>query len=259
MRAAIREDEITVLIPSNGRPESLRGCLQSVRENVGNATPIVVLDSTPDSAPRRTRTGYERVAAAFDRVKYIRTGYSVGPAEARKRLVGVSDTPYVLFMDDDHQVLPGTLDALARALVGGAFDIVGGRWLDRKIERPVGFLHMEAPSESGTDLVKVPVRYSEDLEGRVLPVDEVLATMLCRRSIFSNVDFDPQYDFYFELFDFFRSCRTTGLQIGAVVDAVFVHHPRKYRSVSTRQTQVRSVDHARFATKWNVRPVSLPL
>ena len=49
---------------------------------------------------------------------------------------------------------------------------------------------------------------AERLELSSVRVDGVLATMMIRTRLFKDVAFDPQYDFFFELFDFFMQCRS---------------------------------------------------
>ena len=144
---------------------------------------------------------------------------------------------------------------MADAFGAGNLDIVSGRWVEAQSERPLAFTYLEGRTADGAVINKIPVFHSRKFDGQVILADDVLATMLCRRSLFETVSFDDRFDFYFELFDFFMSCRTQKIRIGVAADAVFDHRPTAYRTVSTRQTQSEAVDRTRFVEKWGCAPV----
>ena len=86
-------------------------------------------------------------------------------------------------------------------------------------------------------------------------VHGVLATMLIRREVYSQIRFDPRYDFYYELFDFFMTCRDQGVAIDVLPGAIFEHRPIPYTGQTRRQTGDEDADRARFAAKWGLEPL----
>lgn len=251
--------DVTVLIPTNSRPHSLENGLRAVAETMGASVPAIVLNSTPSDTTQEVKDAYAAVYAAFPEVQVITYDTAIGPAEARHVLAQACTTDLMLFMDDDHEIRPGSYDVLRAAMDAHDLDIVSGRWVEEGGERALGFRYAPGARDGQKAMFKLPFRYAPDFDGTVLECDDVLATMLCRKSIFEKVSFDPAYDFYFELFDFFMSCRKEGVRIGVAADAVFDHKPTPYMGTSKRQTQRREDDEARFVAKWGVQPVPTPI
>lgn len=252
---SVSKRSVTVLVPTNGRPQSLKRCLRAVRSQIGQEVGVIVLDSTPAETHSKVLTEYSQIYAKQTNIDVISFSTSVPPGHARKILAKSCPSPFMLFMDDDHEIQPGCFEILTQAMEEHNLDIVSGRWIDTGGERPLGFIYTEGNAATGKAIVKLPIRYTPDYRNTIIQVDDVLATMLCRKSIFERVTFDERFDFFYELFDFFQSCRLAGIRIGVAADAVFLHKPTAYRAVSTRQTQQRARDEARFRDKWGMSPI----
>lgn len=250
-----RPCELSVLVPTNSRPASLRKALEAWGSNGRDGCQVVVLNSTPSHAGEAVHSAYRRVFSDHPYVKVLSFDESVSPGRARRILAEQCTTSHLLFMDDDHEIQPGALAALEEAMATASLDIVAGRWIDRTQDRALCFNHAEGWVDGSRVLIKAPIRPVKSLAGSVIMADEVLATMLCSRSVFDRVNFDDRYDFYFELVDFFRSCKLASVRVGVAYDAVFVHQPRAYQGQSKRATQRRSVDEERFRDKWGLVPV----
>jgi len=90
----------TVVIPTYGRKEMLRRCLQAAtRQDYADYEVIVVDDASPDD------TG-DMVATEFPMVRYIRQPENRGPAAARNRGIALATGEVVAFTDDDCLVPP---------------------------------------------------------------------------------------------------------------------------------------------------------
>ena len=103
MRAEI---DITVVIPTRGRPELLkRAVLSALRQTHRNLEVIVVLDGADKSTE-------DAVAAIADpRLSLIALAESVGGSEARNVGARAARGNYIALLDDDDEWLPGKLDA----------------------------------------------------------------------------------------------------------------------------------------------------
>jgi glycosyltransferase involved in cell wall biosynthesis len=91
---------VSIVIPSYGRPQSLRRCLESL----GREHEVIVVD---DGSP-------ERVPEGLLGARVIRQD-NRGPAAARNRGAAEARGKFLAFLDDDCVALPGWLEAAAAA------------------------------------------------------------------------------------------------------------------------------------------------
>jgi len=93
--------DVTVVIPSYGRPGELRRCLSAVE-----GVPVIVVDDgSPDPEPLRR-------AAAEHGARLVRHRVNRGPAAARNTGLRLTDTSFVAFVDSDCRPESGWLDVL---------------------------------------------------------------------------------------------------------------------------------------------------
>jgi len=96
---------LTVVVPTYRRPELLRRCLDSLRDQSVAAAEFevaVVDDASPDASPEVLRAA----AAHMPNLVWESQPANRGPAAARNRAVGMSTAPLLLFMDDDVVAAP---------------------------------------------------------------------------------------------------------------------------------------------------------
>ena len=111
--AAPEEPRVTIILVSWNRPEQIRGALCAVRESVRNPVRILLVDN---NSARETRELVKDEARKDPRVALLLHDENMGCAGARALAVGRSTTEYVLFLDDDAEIFPGTLELLVHAL-----------------------------------------------------------------------------------------------------------------------------------------------
>jgi glycosyltransferase involved in cell wall biosynthesis len=99
---------VSVIIATRNRCALLRRAVASVRDASHTAQIVIVDDASEDSTPE--------VCAAWSDVQYIRLQRRLGPGAARNIGLLASSAPYVSFLDDDDQRLPGSLDAQVESL-----------------------------------------------------------------------------------------------------------------------------------------------
>lgn len=247
---------ISVAIPTNGRPESLRNCINSLKATVSDDLPIYVLDSTPIGTEEGCIQMYDQVFDDFADVVRINYDQNVPPGRARKLLSQQIQTEFILFLDDDLIVMENAVQKMYESLVKHAYDIVSGVWLGAGGTRPIGFKYFESFDGDGDRTIyKLAVPYEVAGENELVQLDDVQASILVRSEALVKANFDERYDFLFELYDFFLECKKASLKVGAHTGAFFDHQPVPYQSLSTRHVEYdREVDKARFIKKWGMSP-----
>lgn len=96
---------LTVVIVTFGKPELVANCLESLRECAGEVdrlSVVVVDNASPDDTA-------DVVAERFPEVKLLREPRNGGFAVANNRALRAVDSPWVLLLNPDTQLLPGTL------------------------------------------------------------------------------------------------------------------------------------------------------
>lgn len=121
----------SVITASRDRPEELSEAIVSVlRQEFADFEMLIVDDGSHDGTPGRVAGQF-----ADPRLKVIRLASSRGPAGARNAALAEARGEACAILDDDDLMLPGRLDAAARALradpgivlVASAFRTIDGR------------------------------------------------------------------------------------------------------------------------------------
>jgi len=102
---------ITIVIPTHDRPPLLRRTLQSlIAQTWQNFAVIVVSDSSTYVPP------YQELSALAGRYTYVDRSGTPGPAESRNMGLALTQSRYVMFLDDDDTLEPGHLGAIAERI-----------------------------------------------------------------------------------------------------------------------------------------------
>jgi GT2 family glycosyltransferase len=100
----------SVVVVSRNRAERLRRCLESLESSESrDAIQVIVVDNG-------SHDGAARLDADFPRAQFIRLPKNFGLTKAMNLGWRAADSPYVLFLHDDSEVLPDTVVRLAEAL-----------------------------------------------------------------------------------------------------------------------------------------------
>jgi GT2 family glycosyltransferase len=214
---------------------------------------VIVVDSLVDDAARELYARYPTVTC-------IGLEEPIGPSAARRLITDASDSPFLLFLDDDNRVTPGVVAMLLGHLERHpTVGIAAGGWREDGSlgKRALGqAFHLGRTADSDIIFKSFLTIADAERAGAVsVRVDATLATMVVRRTVFESVGFDPRYDFFYELFDFFMQCREHGVVVEALPAAVFDHVPLPYERSTKRQASSEEADRRRFAEKWSLEPV----
>lgn len=123
----IRQDDapiVSIIIPAYGQVEYTLRCLASIAANppAARIEVIVVDDATPDTSTV--------CLAAIDGVRLIINPRNLGFLRTCNAAARVAEGEYLLFLNNDTQVLPGWLDAMLAAFrTGGDIGAVGSKLL----------------------------------------------------------------------------------------------------------------------------------
>jgi GT2 family glycosyltransferase len=192
------EPRVTIILVSWNRPEQIRGVLCSVRESMRNPYRIILIDN---NSARETRELVKAEARSEPRVALVLLDENIGCAGARALAVERCATEYVLFLDDDAEIFPGTLELLVHALDAdpaalaaaasvvlpdGTVQISGGDFSER--DGVVRFAPLDAgrPFESVARARTTPCKWVGG------------ACVLYRRAAFEAFPLDPGMAAYYE-------------------------------------------------------------
>lgn len=245
--------QVTIGIPTCGRPQAIKNCLGSIQRHARFDYTTIIVDSL---ATEENLALYAR----FPNTECISFTHPIGPAAARKLIAEQVKTPYLLFLDDDNEITAGCVERMIGYLEAHPeIHIVGGAWREegslqnRAIGQRFSFGLQAAEQAIFKSFITVDQIAELGLES--LKVDVVLATMLVRKEVFASVNFDPRYDFFYELFDFFLQCYYQRLNVFALPAAIFEHKPLKYTQSTLRENNRGEHEKQKFIEKWGLIPI----
>jgi GT2 family glycosyltransferase len=111
--AVAAKPRVSVVLVSWNRPATIRTALRSVLESVTTPHRVLLVDNNSSIS---TREIVQAEASADPRVELVLLDENIGCAGARALAVERCATEYVLFLDDDAEIFPGTLELLVHAL-----------------------------------------------------------------------------------------------------------------------------------------------
>jgi len=100
--------QVSVIIATRNRSSMLRRAVESVRHTNCSAEILIVDDASEDQT--------QQVCTNFSDVHYIRLKRGLGLGAARNIGLIASVSPYISFLDDDDQRIPGSLEAQVKLL-----------------------------------------------------------------------------------------------------------------------------------------------
>nr|VFJ43086.1 MAG: Glycosyltransferase, GT2 family [Candidatus Kentron sp. DK] len=250
--------EVSILIPCFNEIRYTLECLFSVRnalEPGGIRCEVIVFDngSTDETS---------RLLPPIPNLVFLREKKNIGFGPANNKAAEVARGEYLLFLNNDAQIAPGTLEALLAAIRNS--DVIGA--VGPKVIGFDGRLQ-EAGSHMDANGMPTLIGFGQDTQAPRFnyrrEVDCISgAALLMRRDRFLALGgFDPIYaPAYYEDTDLCFRLREKGLQIVYVPDAVVAHH-LSVTSGKGKQDQSRLAlltrNRQRFLQRW--RRQLLPL
>jgi hypothetical protein len=254
---------ITLCIPCCGRPNRLRLLLESLSAERHLIEKIIICNSTP-RLPKceDVQQQYSQLYSDFNIDSVIPASGS-GPAQARLLASKESNSEFTLFLDEDLISRTGNIDRMIDFMsTNTEFTCCSGIWVDhianqiQAKQRPLGFLFTE--SIQSLDRPKTLFKKPFSVADFVGPIrlDMLQASILIRTDVMNHHQFDPNYEFFLELLDFFYSLHRLRLKCAGIPSVVFDHYPGNYLVHGTKSTATKSLKSATqyFENKWNIKP-----
>ena len=117
--------DVSIVIPTYNRSHSLERTLRSIDGHTSTFSYAVTVidDGSPDNTCQMLSQMQKQVSYPLQ----FHTQKNSGPAVARNLGISSTQSPYVVFLDDDHEVLPGWLNALCAPLSDPDVGFVNGK------------------------------------------------------------------------------------------------------------------------------------
>ncbi|HEY6333424.1 MAG TPA: glycosyltransferase [Blastocatellia bacterium] len=192
------EPKVTVVILSHGRIDCTSRAVQSLIENTSIPIQLLVIDNRSSDAVRQE---LRRLKTRYECMQLVLLDENLGCARGRMHALGLVGTPYVAFIDNDVEVLPGAIEHLlyklettpqAVAVAGmiirpdGSVQLCGA---DYKVDHGV-FFHI---------FLGVDRSFDDSLIGNSGPCAWVNGTMiLIRKDFLDRNQYDPLMRHYYE-------------------------------------------------------------
>ncbi len=245
------DPSLTFGIITCGRSEKVHNCLRSISNHASTKYKIVIVDSLISDEARNLYNQFTNCEVyGFDS--------PISPSAARAYISERLDTPFLLFLDDDIELHANTTSLLLRHLEENPeVDIVSAAWSEYGQFRELGQSFHFGTKRGLPVVYKSFEDYVTTRDAGItsLQVDAVHATMLLRANVLEKVQFDPEFEFFFELFDFFMQCRKEEIRIETITTTLFEHSPEAYQAITKRQTSPREQGEKLFKLKWGVTPI----
>jgi GT2 family glycosyltransferase/SAM-dependent methyltransferase len=239
---------VSVIVPVHGKWEYTRACLASIEQN-RPAFPFEVL-VVDDASPDRTA----ELVAASPGLRLVRTPSNVGFVGACNLGASHARGAYLLFLNNDTEVRPGTLDALVNAADSDdRIGLVGAQLVypDGRLQESGGIIWADGSGwnygrDRDAGAVEFQVRRDVDYCSG--------AALLVRQDLFDSVGgFDERYaPAYYEDTDLAFAIRATGHRTVVEPTAVVVHHEGISHGTdsATGVKRFQEINRALFVQKW---------
>ena len=102
-------DKVSIIVRTCGRPEILRGALESIRRQTYPDIETVIIEDGPDISRQMIYTDYSDL-----QLRYFSTGKRVGRAKAGNLGMTTAWGKYLIFLDDDDVLYPEHIETLLR-------------------------------------------------------------------------------------------------------------------------------------------------
>lgn len=111
--------KVSVIIPTRNRPEKLKRAVRSVLDQGIKQIEIIIIDDASDSGHQPV---IDQIATSSTQIRLFKQEKSGGAAQARNLGIEKSIGEYLLFLDDDDELLPDMLNNSMSYLEAGAYD-----------------------------------------------------------------------------------------------------------------------------------------
>lgn len=223
-------EDITLIVKTINRPESLKLLYQSIRKKYSNVK-IIVVDDGNVSINKNN----------FDaNVKYIKTEFDIGISAGRNLALSHVETPYFVLLDDDFVFTEDTnLEIMLGLIKVNNFDIIGG-----KVNGTLPFKGHFKIEGNGKGIRAVPMELSKSIQ----KTDFCSNFFIAKTAIRDSVSWTEELKIR-EHWDFFYKAWKRGINVG-ISNKFGVRDTNAIPSADYKNLRMRQ-DYARLAITLN--------
>lgn len=207
---------VSAVIPTRNRPDIVLRAVQSaLGQSIENLEVIVVIDG-PDKASE------DALSAVGDpRLQVIALQTQVGGAEARNTGVRAARAPWVAFLDDDDEWMPGKLERQLQAagVVTAKYPVIYSRFIGRSRENDV-VMAARLPGQNEPVSEYLFCRTGLSFGETALGTSELMAPTALLREVPFMIGLRKHQDWDWVL----RAAQTPGVKLHVVPDLLAIYH-----------------------------------
>lgn len=260
--------KLSIIIVSWNVRDLLQQCLQSVSKETTCDYEIIVIDNASSDGSA------DMIAKTFPAVHLIRNQRNRGFGAASNQGVVKARGEYIIFLNDDTQVLDCALDKMVAYLeANNSTGIVGARLLndDRSVQvgtarqfpsfkvlitMLLGVHSLLMKKEWLRDYYMIGDKFS-----KTQPVDQVMgASLMTRHQLLKRIGrFDENFWIWFEEVDLCKRVRDAGYAISVLANAEIIHHKGKSFAQQIKLKKFWHLSHSLIVYAYKHRPLYQPL
>lgn len=243
---AHREAEITIVMLSYHRLDQTRRAIESLRNHVALPFRLLLIDNNSGPEVREKLT---ELRAAHDFIELLLLDENLGCAGGRTYAMRHVKTPYVLFLDNDVEVFPGTIEHLLLTLETHpeAYGATG------RVIFPDGTIHIFGGGFAEENGLLIPVlngfhqRYDDPFEDAGACQWLPGALKLVRTRVMLDHPYDPEMRSYWEDVDWgYRLSRIGEGKFYRVQSSAIIHYHQPKESLASLPPDERRRAAMRF-------------
>ena len=241
--------ELTIGIPAAGRTEKLVSCVRSIQNYAPTNVKIIILNNAITDIPDSIKL--------LDNVQIIKPQICQSPSASRKLIGDNTETPYLLYLDEDMTISPNSVERLIDFMNNNKdISIASGVLFENKKEFPIAYHFGFGKIREKMCVWKEPIYrcilISSGLD--YYQTDFAHPPFVLRTSILKNVSFDPNFYWGSELFDFFLQCYNQRIKSASLEGVIFYHHPGVYQNETfkTKHFENNRLGKQYFNKKWGI-------
>lgn len=215
---------VTAVIVSYNRPELALGAIHSLIYETSIPVNVLVIDNNSTAHVRRILS---EACAGHTQIQLHLSNRNLGCVGGRRLALELVDTELVLFLDDDAELLPGSLEHLVSELdlyphAGGVTPQV--TLPDGRVSHSGGYYEESEKIVSFT-LASSGIQFDDADIPASGPCDWIQGTSLIRRDLFDEFPLDPGMSTYYEDCEWsFRVARSRSGCFRRSREAIVLHH-----------------------------------
>jgi GT2 family glycosyltransferase len=224
VRDSAGSPRVTAVIISHNRPDLVLGTLHSLIHVTSIPVNIVVVDNNSTARTSRTLT---ETCAEHPQIRLHLSERNLGAAAGRELALGLVDTEFVFFLDDDIELLPGAIEHLVSILdlhpdIGGVTPLVV--LPDGRVSHSGGRYEISREIVSFTP-VAAGIQFDDPDIPESGPCDWIQVSSLVRMSLLAEFPLDTGMSNYYEDNEWcFRVARSRSGCFRRSREAIILHH-----------------------------------